>query len=238
MRTFEREQSEEEIKAFFKQWNVYQKIIEMNYMMHREMFDFLLDSMRDNSGKPISILDVGCGDAAMIARALQGREVEAYCGIDLSSAALDCAADNLKGIGCKTQFIEADFSEAIKQMDQTFDFLIAGFSLHHLLENEKEAFFQTAKKLLKPGGCIVIYDLIRNNRESRETYLNRLCETYKQEWSAMTDQEMEDIYSHIKQNDYPESLAYFENIAEKYDFSRYELKFRDEDQLYGFCCFR
>lgn len=234
----EREQSEEEIKEFFQQWNVYQKIIAMNYMMHREMFDLLLESIKYKTGAPISILDVGCGDAAIIARALNEKQVVEYCGIDLSAVALNCAAENLKDVNCKKQFIEADFSDAIKQIEKPFDIVIAGFSLHHLVENEKDNFFKAVRNILAKDGCLVIYDLIRSNNESRETYLKRLCKTYQQEWSVMSEQEMEDIYSHINNNDYPEQVAYYGNMAEKFDFSGYELKFRDEAGLYGFCCFR
>ena len=234
----QRRQSEEEIKEFFQQWNVYQKIIAMNYMMHREMYDYLQDSLKDTSGKPVRILDVGCGDAAIVARALTGKQAGAYWGIDLSAAALTCAADNLKDIDCEKQFIEADFSEAINQIDQTFDFVIAGFSLHHLVKNEKDNFFKRARKRLTKDGCIVVYDLIRNNNESRDAYLKRLCETYKQQWTVLTKQEMEEIFTHINNNDYPEQVAYYENTAEKLDFPQYELTFRDEAELYGFCCFR
>lgn len=237
MHTIESEQSEEEIKAFFKQWNVYKKVIAMNYMMHREMFDLLLDTLKSKSDQPVSILDVGCGDAAIIARALKGMQVEAYFGIDLSAPALSCAADNLKDIECEKQLIEADFSGAIKQIDRTFDFIVAGFSLHHLQEDEKEAFILSARNLLNEDGRIVIYDLIRNDGESREAYIDRICGIYKQEWTAMNEQEMEDIYNHITQNDYPEQVSYFERIAEKYQFPQYEMKFRDADGLYGFCCF-
>lgn len=234
----EQEQSEEDIKAFFKQWNVYQKVIEMNYMMHREMFDFLLETFKNKSDQPVSILDVGCGDAAIIARALKGMQVEAYYGIDLSSQALACAADNLEHIECEKKLIEADFAEAVKQIDRTFDFVIAGFSLHHLQENEKDIFFQSAAKRLGEDSCIIVYDLIRNDDESREAYIDRLCRTYRKEWTSMTEREMEDIFNHITNNDYPEQVAYFESIAGKYHFPEYEMKFRDEAGLYGFCCFR
>lgn len=233
----EKEQSEEEIMAFFKQWNVYQKVISMNYMMHREMFDFLLDTLKYRSGQPVSILDVGCGDAAIIARALKGMQVEAYCGIDLSAAALACAADNLKDIKCEKKLIEADFAEAVNQIDRTYGFIIAGFSLHHLKKHEKETFFESAASLLDDEGYIVIYDLIRNNNESRDDYINRLCETYQKEWLAMSGQEMEDIYDHIRQNDYPEKMVFYDHLAEKYGFPKYQLKFRDEADLYGFYTF-
>lgn len=238
MHIAEREQSDEDIKAFFKQWHLYQKVIEMNYMMHREMFDFLLDTLKNKSAQPVSILDVGCGDAAIMARALKGMQVKAYYGIDLSSQALACAADNLDDIECKKKLIEADFANAIEQINHTFDFIIAGFSLHHLQENEKETFFGSAARLLGEEGCIVIYDLIRNNDESREDYINRLCETYRKEWSAMSEQEMEDIYDHIRQNDYPENMIFYDRLAEQYGFSKYQMNFRDEAGLYGFCCFQ
>ncbi len=231
-------QSEEEIREFFKQWNIYQKVIEKNYMLHREMFHALVDTLHAAEGKAVSILDVGCGDAAITAKAINDRQVKEYCGIDLSAAALSYAEINLQSVDCKKQFIENDFASAMQQIRRPFDFIVAGFSLHHLQTDAKREFFKTAKNLLADGGCLVIYDLIRNDNEDREGYIDRLCAIYQEQWTAMTEQEMQEIVDHISNNDYPEKLEFYPKMAEENAFTNYQLKLRDADELYGFCCFR
>ena len=49
--------------------------------------------------RPFVLLDLGCGSARHLARALQGRSVSRYVGYDLSDVALAHAGRNLTGIG-------------------------------------------------------------------------------------------------------------------------------------------
>jgi SAM-dependent methyltransferase len=72
--------------SFFDAWDIYQKVVAGNYMFHREIGAELLRAHFD--GRPISILDLGCGDAAALAPLLKGLALQRYRGVDLSETAL------------------------------------------------------------------------------------------------------------------------------------------------------
>ena len=51
----------EKVKEFFDQWNIYQKVIKFNYMVHNDIFEVLHQFFDANFHQPFSLLDLGCG---------------------------------------------------------------------------------------------------------------------------------------------------------------------------------
>ncbi|WP_414574743.1 class I SAM-dependent methyltransferase [Anabaena sp. CCY 9402-a] len=91
------------LKEFFsKQWKIYQKVLNNNYMGHREIYSILHELLVSYFQKPFKILDLGCGDASFISLALLNTNIASYHGIDLSIPALEIAKENLAKIHCDT----------------------------------------------------------------------------------------------------------------------------------------
>ena len=89
---------------FFDEWSIYDQILTHNYMYHDEIFEdvrHFLAARYDNT--PFNILDLGCGSALHLARALENRSVSGYLGYDLSDAALAHAESNLKFLNCAVE---------------------------------------------------------------------------------------------------------------------------------------
>lgn len=126
-----------EIQEFFEQWNIYQKIIKFNYLLHRELFTILHNFLNTHGHNPFILLDLGCGDASLMTRALQETNVSQYHGIDVSEVALTYAKNNLETINCKKIWLLGDFAKLINNFQNQFDFIIAGYSMHHLQREEK-----------------------------------------------------------------------------------------------------
>jgi len=83
--------------SFFDAWDTYQKVVTCDYMFHREIGAALNQLLRAHfGGRPFSILDLGCGDAATLTPLLEGLALQRYKGVDLSETALVLAAENLK----------------------------------------------------------------------------------------------------------------------------------------------
>ena len=81
---------------FLTGWQIYRKVLDLNYMNHREVYDTLREAV--SAAPPgFVFLDIACGDAAGTARALAGSGVGSYAGIDISRPALDIAARELTG---------------------------------------------------------------------------------------------------------------------------------------------
>ncbi|MDF5731527.1 MAG: class I SAM-dependent methyltransferase [Rhizonema sp. PD38] len=76
-------------KEFFnEQWKVYQKVLNNNYIGHREVYCILHEILVGYFQKPFKMLDLGCGDASFTAQALLNTNIVSYEGIDLSTPAL------------------------------------------------------------------------------------------------------------------------------------------------------
>jgi hypothetical protein len=64
----------EEVEAAFRQWRLYAKMEELNYIHHREVYARLGQFLRAIS-RPFSLLDLGCGDAGFMVQALAGTNI-------------------------------------------------------------------------------------------------------------------------------------------------------------------
>jgi len=63
--------------------------------------------------KPFAFLDIGCGDADQMPKALAGTKVRYYHGVDLSEPALELAAKNLAGVPFEVELDHRDFVTAL-----------------------------------------------------------------------------------------------------------------------------
>jgi cyclopropane fatty-acyl-phospholipid synthase-like methyltransferase len=222
-----------QIKEFFNQWNIYKKVIKHNYMFHLEIFQILQDFL--NQHKHQHLLDLGCGDAFHMARILKNSQITNYYGVDLSEIALEEAQQNLAIVNCDKQFIQANLIEFIATQQARFDIIIAGYSIHHLTLTEKEEFFAQARIALKPGGYLLIYDIVRREDETKSDYFDRWWKYCSNNWNAMTSEELILIKEHIYNNDYPESFTVLNQIAMKQQYQKVESLYKD--YFYELYCF-
>ncbi|WP_069472365.1 class I SAM-dependent methyltransferase [Candidatus Marithrix sp. Canyon 246] len=222
-----------QIKEFFNQWNIYKKVIKHNYMFHIEIFQKLQYFLNQHQHQ--NLLDLGCGDAYHIARILKNSHITNYYGIDLSEIALQEAQQNFATINCDKQFIQTNLIDFIATQQAKFDIIIAGYSIHHLTLTEKDNFFAQATIALKPGGSLLIYDLVRCEDETQSDYLDRWWKYCLNNWKAMTSEELSLIKYHIYNNDYPETFAIFNKIAIKQQYKKVESLYKDDFyELYRF----
>ncbi|TMB67531.1 MAG: hypothetical protein E6J54_19950, partial [Deltaproteobacteria bacterium] len=81
--------SKEIVRQFFDEWSIYDQVLDHNYMFHDEIYRDVQRVLADRYGnRPFTLLDLGCGSARHLRRALEGRSVSRYLGYDLSVAAL------------------------------------------------------------------------------------------------------------------------------------------------------
>ena len=66
---------------FFDEWSVYDQVLDHNYMHHDEIYLDVQRVLADHyDNRPVAIVDLGCGSARHLARALQGRSISRYIG--------------------------------------------------------------------------------------------------------------------------------------------------------------
>lgn len=210
-----------ECRDFFNdEWKLYQKILDNNYMEHQDIYKILHRFIVDNwQQQPLRILDVGCGDASFVARALLNANVNFYYALDISEVAISIAQENMKLIPGKQKFVQGDFCHEIsllsKQAEDKFNLIITSFAFHHLNRKKKDDVLGQLKELLSSEGMLIMIDLICRKDESRETYIEKYLQTVKKKWLQLSFEEQNLISNHMLNSDYPETIETIEMLAEK-----------------------
>ena len=138
---------------FQRQWRIYRKVVDNNYLFHRDAYARLHALLIDEVAEPFSFLDVACGDASATVDALKGTQVDDYHGIDFSRAALDIAEVTLSVLRCPVKLYENDFVRALKDWREPVRVVWIGLSLHHLSTPEKLNVIATSGRSLAGEEC-------------------------------------------------------------------------------------
>jgi ubiquinone/menaquinone biosynthesis C-methylase UbiE len=230
------------LKEFFsQQWNIYQKVLNNNYMGHREIYSILHELLVSYFQKPFKILDLGCGDASFISRALLNTNIASYHGVDLSIPALEIAKENLAIIQCDTTLIPGDFSQLSSFLDSNqknkFDAILMSFALHHQNFEQKYHFIEQLYNLLNSGGIFLLIDIIRQQEEDRATYIRRYLDGVQNYWSLINQEEYSMIEEHISSSDFPETQQTLQEISQKSGFTKFESLYCDPLNTTQLLCF-
>ena len=99
---------------FERQWATYRAIVDHNLMEHREVAaattavleDWL--KQRPADAPPPRMVDLGCGDLALLAPLLRRLPLGSYTGLDLAPPVLTLAKQSLGPVPYPTQWLEGD----------------------------------------------------------------------------------------------------------------------------------
>lgn len=192
---------------FFHVWDTYAKVVAANYMFHREIGEAITEALTARfDGKPFSVIDLGCGDAATFAPLLEGRPLKNYRGADLSEAALALAKENLSRLGCPVELDHTDMMSELATAPSA-DVINVSFALHHLTTEQKAEFLRLASKKLAPGGVLLLTDVMREEGQSLPDYLSTYTNWLRRSMVTLSDPEKDAICEHILNNDFPEMAS-------------------------------
>lgn len=202
-------------KFFVDSWNVYRKIVEHDYMFHREIYSDVYGVLREGFDQPFSMLDLGCGDASSITQVMKRLAIESYRGVDLSGPALELASRNLGELSCPTDLINADLLEYLEASPGEYDVIFSGFALHHLPSDRKQDFFRHCADRLSANGILLLIDVVRGEDQDLPAYLETYCDMMAKEWTELDAGELEFVISHVEGNDRPERLSDLQVMGEQ-----------------------
>lgn len=206
-------------------------------MRHREIIMALEKWHAASPHQPMSILDLGCGDA-LVATTVFGRQRGiCYCGVDLSSEAMLLAKERTQELNWHTEWLEADLLDALGQMQRRFDLVLAGYSLHHCSQADAEKALKHVHRVLNEQGSLLVYDALRRADESRDAYLRRFLNSLDATWEAFDSAQRQAIREHVESCDYPIDLAQWLALSGRSSFKRTKLLYRDESEFYGLMSF-
>ncbi|MFH0880152.1 MAG: class I SAM-dependent methyltransferase, partial [Lentisphaerota bacterium] len=166
------EENTDEVRSFFNNWKIYHKLVEHNYISHKQVYALLHGFLEERFPSSFSMLDLGCGDAGYTAGSIRHTAIQRYTGVDLAPTALKLAERHLHGLKCRKEFVCADFSLFIETNTAISDMVWIGLSMHHLSKHQKDAFVGRVRKAIGAKGCFMIFEPMLREDEDRNAFLD------------------------------------------------------------------
>ena len=169
-----------------------------------------------------SILDVGCG-AGNYSLMMLSKIPNLNCTLlDLSGKMLEKAMERVSvATSGNVSIFQSDIRDILLP-DASFDIILAGAVLHHLRDDlEWETTFVKLFRLLKPGGCLMISDLITQDTDTLNEYTWERYGDYLE--SVGGKDYRQKVLAYIEKEDSPRSMNYQLDLMKKVGFSRVEI---------------
>ena len=218
------------LEQFQKQWATYQKLVDHNSLASKEAGERLHAALAGLT-QPFAFVDIACGDASQMKRALTGTKIDHYHGIDLSEPALELAAKNLENVPFEVELDQIDFVEALTKRAEPANAAWCGLSIHHLSTEGKRRLFEAIHRSI--SDFLMIYEPTLAAGEDRDGYLARFRRVNRPAWDFMSDEEWAQIDHHCTTCDFPESAATWLDLGRQAGFSKAQSLFLDPTGFYS-----
>lgn len=201
---------------FDRQWRSYRAIVEHNLMEHRQVTQATAEAIdgwlaaRPAEAPAPTMVDLGCGDLALLAPLLRRLPLGSYTGLDLAAVVLPLAEQALGAVPYRTRWLEGDLlswaqgelSDGSAEPART-DLLHSAFAIHHLDDAAKITFLQTARRRISPNGLFLWVDVFRDAGEDRSQYIARYAERVARDWRSLTEAQQRQVIDHLSRFDIP-----------------------------------
>ncbi len=224
------------VALFQQDWKLYRKMVDNNFLFHREAYGRLHRLLVEDMPRPFRFLDIACGDASASIGALRETQIAHYHGIDFSGAALELAGKALRELNCKVKLEQRDFLDAFHGRTGSEDVVFIGLSLHHLRKPEKLSFMKQIRNSLAESGLFVIYENTSPDGEDRASWMKR-WDLQKPFWTAYSDDEWNAMAAHVHAADFPETDATWHALGRDAGFSSVRGLFAAPGDLFRMYCF-
>lgn len=168
------------------------------------------------------VLDIGCGAGNYTLMMLKQIPNLNCTLLDISKPMLDRAFDRVsRETEGEVEVIQSDIRLADFR-EKKFDIILAGAVLHHLRDDKDwQNTFEKLFNLLNNGGCIMISDLITQNVEVLQTYMEDRYGDYLE--SVNGKEYRKNVLDYIEKEDTPRSLIYQLDLMKKVGFSKIDV---------------
>lgn len=127
-------------------------------VMRRQVLPPLVAHARGRD-EPLRVLEVACGTGRVADQILRALPDCDYTGVDLSPYYLEVARERLRERGRVT--LVAANAEALPLPDASIDAICSVYLFHELPRNARRRVWSEMRRVLRPGGCLVIEDSLQ-----------------------------------------------------------------------------
>ncbi len=146
----DKEYKELTIREFSKAADIYETDQAGIYEICKEDYPYISSELKKEDFN--DLLDCGCGTGPMISLLYEKDPSKHYTGLDITPGMIETAkAKNLEGV----KWVVGD-CENLPFGEDSFDAVICSNSFHHY--PNPQAFFNSVKKVLRPGGRLILQD--------------------------------------------------------------------------------
>ena len=168
------------------------------------------------------LLDIGCGAGNYTLKMLS-KIPNLNCSlVDLSLPMLNKAFERVSSeTNQSVKIIQGDIRH-VGLKENHYDIILAGAVLHHLREDQDwETTFKKLFSLLKPGGCLMISDLVTQETDTVSEYTWNRYGKYLENIGGKSYKEK--VFQYIAREDSPRSITYQLELMKKVGFSKTEI---------------
>jgi tRNA (cmo5U34)-methyltransferase len=168
------------------------------------------------------LLDIGCGAGNYTVMMLSKLPNLACTLVDLSRPMLNKAQERVTEKTNNTvETVQGDI-RAVALKKAHFDIILAGAVLHHLRDDlDWETTFAKLYALLKPGGCLMISDLITQDSQVLNDYTWERYGAYLEELGG--EDYRKKVLEYVEKEDSPRSMNYQLELMKKVGFQKVEI---------------
>jgi ubiquinone/menaquinone biosynthesis C-methylase UbiE len=211
------------LALFDRQWATYRAVVRHNLMEHQalaaataaalESWLAQRPSRASAVAAPPVMVDLGCGDLALLAPVLQRLPLGGYTGLDLTAAVLPLAKAALGPVPYPCTWQEGDLLAWSQSEGAPVDILHSAFAIHHLSHTEKATFLQAARRRIAPGGLVLWADVFRQPGEGLAAYRHRYSTRIHQGWRVLSAEQQGQVIDHLSSFDIPAERGAIESVA-------------------------
>ncbi|MBM5813465.1 MAG: class I SAM-dependent methyltransferase [Cyanobacteria bacterium M_DeepCast_100m_m1_067] len=186
---------------FSQQWATYRAVVSHDLMEHRAVAQATANALegwlaqRSASAPPPEMVDLGCGDLALLAPVLRRLPLGSYTGLDLTAAVLPLAEKALSPMPYPCTWQEGNLLAWSQSEGPPVAILHSAFAIHHLSDAEKTTFLRGARQRITADGLLLWADVFREPGE------------------GLTAEQQSQVIDHLSSFDIPAERGAMETLA-------------------------